>query len=116
MALGIARDTLGNRRLREGLEKVAQGLRGGDRLAGPLREYAGFPKLAVQLVQVGEESGQLDTMLLRLADMFDTKVQRTLKRGMSLLEPMLILVLGVVIGGVVISILLAIMSVNQLVG
>ena len=70
----------------------------------------------MQLVQVGEESGQLDTMLLRLADMFDTKVQRTLKRGMSLLEPMLILVLGVVIGGVVISILLAIMSVNQLVG
>ena len=115
-ALGIARDTLGNQRLRAGVDRVTQGLRGGDRLAAPLREHAGFPPLAVQLVQVGEESGQLDAMLLRLADLFDGKVQRTLKRGMSLLEPMLILVLGVVIGGVVISILLAIMSVNQLVG
>ena len=114
--LGIARDTLGNHRLRAGLEQVAQGLRGGDRLSGPLREHAGFPPLAVQLVQVGEESGQLDAMLVRLADIYDAKVQRQLKRALSLLEPMLILVLGVVIGGVVISILLAIMSVNELVG
>jgi general secretion pathway protein F len=114
-ALGIVRDTVGNAALALDLEKVEQGLRAGRGLTQPLEETGRFPALALHMIQVGEESGRLEELLLKVADNYEKDLQRALKRAMSVLEPVLILLLGLLIGGVVMSILVAIMGINQLV-
>ena len=114
-ALSIACATVGNQRLVHDLHKVAQGLRAGGGLAKPLEQAAHFPLLALQMIRVGEESGRLEELLNKVAVSYEKELKRSLKRAMSVLEPALILVLGVLIGGVVMSILVAIMGVNQLV-
>jgi general secretion pathway protein F len=114
-ALIIVKDTMGNRVLANGLEKVAGGLKEGQSLADPLSEVPHFSSFAVHMIRVGEESGELEQILRQVALTFDRDTQMTIKRAMTLLEPMLILVLGVVIAAVIISILVAILSINELV-
>ena len=114
-ALAIVKDTMGNRVLADGIEKVSAGLKEGQRLADPLSDVPHFPSFAVHMIRVGEESGELEAILARVAETFDRDTQVTIKRTMTLLEPMLILVLGVVIAAVIISILVAILSINELV-
>ena len=113
-ALFIVKETLGNSVMAEGLDGVATQLKQGLGLGKPLMETSLFPKLAVHMVMVGEETGQLEEMLLRVADVYDNEVQTTVKRMLGLLEPVLILGLGLLIGGIIMSILLAILSVNDL--
>ena len=114
-ALTIVKDTMGNRVLADGLEKVAGSLKEGQSLAEPLSEVPHFSPFAVHMIRVGEESGELEQILHQVAVTFDRDTQMTIKRAMTLLEPMLILVLGVVIAAVIISILVAILSINELV-
>lgn len=114
-AMSIVKDTIGNQVIAENLERVASSLKEGQRLADPLEEIAGFPPFAVHMIRVGEESGRLDDMLLQVATLFDQQTQTALKRSLALLEPIMILVLGLVIAGVVMSILVAILGINQLV-
>jgi len=114
-ALTIVKDTMGNRVLADGLEKVAGSLKEGQSLADPLSEVPHFSSFAVHMIRVGEESGELEQILQQVAVTFDRDTQMTIKRAMTLLEPMLILVLGVVIAAVIISILVAILSINELV-
>jgi general secretion pathway protein F len=114
-ALIIVKDTMGNRVLSTGLEKVASGLKEGQSLAEPLSQVPYFSSFAVHMIRVGEESGELEQILQQVALTFDRDTQVTIKRAMTLLEPMLILVLGVVIAAVIISILVAILSINELV-
>ncbi len=114
-ALTIVKDTMGNRVLADGLERVSGSLREGQSLADPLAEIAHFPSFAVHMIRVGEESGQLEDILLNVAKTFDRDTQVTVKRAMTLLEPMLILLLGTIIAAVIISILVAILSINELV-
>jgi len=114
-ALTIVKDTMGNRVLANGLEKVAGGLKEGQSLADPLSEVPHFSSFAVHMIRVGEESGELEQILQQVALTFDRDTQVTIKRAMTLLEPMLILLLGVVIAAVIISILVAILSINELV-
>jgi general secretion pathway protein F len=73
-----------------------------------------FPRLAVQLVQVGEESGQLEAMLLRIADIYDEEVKRSLQRILSLLVPIVTICLGVVVATIIASMLTAILSTYDL--
>ena len=113
-ALFIIKETLGNRVMAAGIENVANQLKEGLGLGKPMMETGLFPKLAVHMVVVGEETGQLEEMLLRVADVYDNEVQTTVKRMLSLMEPVLILGLGLLIGGIIMSILLAILSVNDL--
>lgn len=113
-ALFIVKETLGNRVMAEGLGGVATQLKQGLGLGKPMMETGLFPKLAVHMVMVGEETGQLEKMLLRIADIYDNEVQTTVKRMLGLMEPVLILGLGLLIGGIIMSILLAILSVNDL--
>jgi general secretion pathway protein F len=115
-ALAIVKDTIGNRVIARGLDAVQEKLKAGHGFGKPLMEHEQFPKLAVHMVLVGEETGQLDTMLTRIADVFDREVQMTVKRLLALLEPVMILGLGLVIGGIIMSILLAILEANSLVG
>ena len=113
-ALSIVKDTLSNTVMAEGLGVVAAQLKEGKGLGKPLMDTGLFPKLAIHLVMVGEETGKLQEMLIRIADIYDREVHSTVKRMLALMEPVLILGLGLVIGGIIMSILVAILSVNDL--
>jgi general secretion pathway protein F len=113
-ALSIAQGTLGNQLLVKTLQEVSAGMQEGKNLADPLLKSGHFPALAVQLIRVGEETGSLEKMLLQIADIYDDEVQSTVQRLLALLEPALILSLGVIIAAIILSILMAILSINQL--
>ena len=85
-------------------------LKRGEGLAGPLAETGIFPRLAVQLVQVGEESGQLEAMLLRVADIYDEEVKRTLQRLLAMLVPVMTICIGIFVAGIIATMLTAILS------
>jgi general secretion pathway protein F len=113
-ALAIVRETLSNQVLAVALGEVAEHAKTGRGLGEPLLETGIFPKLAVQMIRVGEETGQLQEMLIQVADTYDGEVQTAVKRLLTLLEPALILGLGVIIAGIIMSILVAILSLNEL--
>ncbi len=114
-AISIVKDVVGNKVISEGIGKVVDSLKAGQRLADQLAEHTRFPAFAIHMVQVGEESGNLEDMLEQVADIFDKETNTSVKRALALLEPILILTLGLLIAGIVMSILVAIMGVNQLV-
>ena len=114
-ALAIVKDTVDNQVIASGLERVAGSLKEGQSLAGPLAEMARFPPFAVHMIRVGEETGHLEEILLQVAKIYDRETRVSIKRALALLEPVLILVLGVIIAAVIISILMAILGINQLV-
>ncbi|MDJ0609127.1 MAG: type II secretion system F family protein [Kiloniellales bacterium] len=109
-ALSMTIGTLGNRAVSTSLLDLRNRLAKGEGLAQPLAETGIFPIMAVQLIQVGEESGQLEAMLLRVADIYDDEVKRTMSRLLALLVPVVTIVLGVVIALIIGSILAAILS------
>ena len=113
-AITIATGTIGNQVIASAIADIASRLRRGEGLAVPLMECGVIPRLAVQLVQVGEESGQLDAMLLRVADIYDEEVRRSLQKVFSLLVPVLTVCLGLVVAGIVGSMLAAIFSIYDI--
>lgn len=113
-ALDVAADTVGNTRLRGALARIKPDIKQGGRLAAALEKTALFTPMVIQMAQVGEETGRLDDMLLEVARIYDDEVQTGVKRALTLLEPLLILVLGAVIAAIIVSILLGILSVNDL--
>ncbi len=113
-ALNIARESLQNRVMSGRLQDVAASLQEGSGLAGPLLETGVFPEFALQMIQVGEETGKLDKMLIKVADIYDGEVATATQRMLSVMEPLLIIGLGLVIGGIIMSILVAILSINEL--
>ncbi|MDH3594372.1 MAG: type II secretion system F family protein [Rhodospirillales bacterium] len=115
-AVSMTLGTLGNRAVGGALSEIRGRLTKGEGLAVPMAEAGVFPVLAVQLIQVGEESGQLDSMLLRVAEIYDDEVKRTIDRLLALLVPVIIIVLGLVIALMIGSILMAIMSSYDLSG
>ena len=114
-ALGIVKETLGNVVLASALDGVTARLREGKGFGGPLAETGLYPRLATQMILVGEESGRLEEMLTRVAEVYDREVQISIKRFLAVLEPTLILSLAVMIGGIVFSILLGVMGMSELV-
>jgi general secretion pathway protein F len=115
-ALSVVRDTVGNSVISSSLGAAREQLNAGQGLSKPLMAQGVFPSLAVHMISVGEETGQLDEMLTRIADVYDREVSLAVRRMLALLEPVMILGLGLIIGGIIISILLAILKVNSLVG
>ena len=113
-ALAIARTTLANRAVANALLDAGTRLRRGDGWSTTLRDSGTFPELAVQLIQVGEESGQLDAMLIQTGDIFDNEAQRLLERSLTLLVPVITIVLGVVVAAIIGSMLTAILSTYNL--
>ncbi len=96
------------------LEMVNNRVKEGDRLSKALNDLNLFPSLAVQMITVGEETGRLDAMLLRVAENYEKVVRTTVRRFISFLEPAMILFMGVIVGVIVISMLMAIFSMNEL--
>ena len=115
-ALSIARNVLGNTVLRKEVGDAAREVKTGGGLARNLAKGGHFPRLALQMISVGEETGQLDSMLLKVSDTYDTEVRNTIDRLLSVFTPVVTLFLAVLIGTIVLSVLLAILSVNDLVG
>src|SRR5262249_19757754 len=113
-AFSIAVGAIGNRAIARAIEGVSGRLARGEGLARPLRELNLFPRLAGQLVQVGEDSGQLEQMLLKVADIYDEEVRRTLQRLMSLLVPLVTIGLGLLVAGIIATMLTAILSTYDL--
>lgn len=113
-SLGIAVGTFDNLHLRTAMESVTPAIKGGGRMAAALENTGIFSGMAMQMVQIGEETGRLDSMLLELARVYDNEVQAGVKRALTLLEPVIIFVMGALIAAIIISILMGIMSVNEL--
>jgi len=113
-AIRIASNTMGNRILRTAIDNVAPAIKQGGRMTDAMTQAGLFTPLTLSMVKLGEETGRLDDMLLEVARVHDTEVQAGIKRGLTLVEPLMILTLGMVIAAIIVSILLGIMSVNDL--
>lgn len=114
-ALGLAKEVVGNRRLFGLLGEAAEDLKRGRGLAEPLVRRAILPQLALQMIRVGEESGSLDAMLGKVAQIYDQETRASVQRMLTLLEPVLIIGLGAIVAGIIVSILMAILGANELV-
>lgn len=114
VALRIATETVNNRLLRTELMTIAPSVKEGGRVVDALVETAIFEPLAINLIRVGEETGRIGPMMLELANILNREVEVGIKRLLTLVEPILILVLGVLIASIIVSILLGILSVNDL--
>jgi len=109
-ALGIAQQVVANRELAAQLEPVTESVKGGEALSRALAAHTSFPKLATQIAQVGEESGTLDTMLLRAADTYDGQVKSAIEKMLAALVPVLTIVMAVLVAGIMLAILLPLLS------
>jgi len=112
-SIGIAAATLNNKMIAAAMSGVAQGVKRGEGIANPLRKAAVFPPLAAHLLTVGEETGHLDSMFNKMADIYETDTKASIKRFTTIFEPVVILVMGIVIGTLILSMLLAITSIND---
>ncbi len=112
-SIGIAGAILNNRRMAGSLASVAQGVKRGEGISAPLRRTGEFPPLAGHLLTVGEETGRLDQMFARMAEIYENDTRAAIRRFTSLFEPLVILVMGVIVGVLILSILLAITSINE---
>ncbi len=112
-SIGISRGILNNRRIAGSLESVVIGVKRGEGIAGPLARAGQFPPLASHLLSVGEETGHLDAMFHRMADIYETETRTAIRRFTSLFEPLIILVMGLIVGTLILSLMLAITSIND---
>src|SRR6185503_2369846 len=112
-ALKIVENTIGNLMLGNLIARVSEETRGGDSLATPLRKIGVFPNTVIQMISVGEETGTLDQMLLRVAEIEERHMRSKTKTLVSLLAPVLILAVGALVGFMVIALLLPIFRMSS---
>jgi general secretion pathway protein F len=112
-ALSLVKEISQNLAVSRSIGYIHERLREGKGISKALEETQVFPPLAIHMIGVGEETGRLDEMLNKLADSYEENVQTTVKRFVSLLEPLIILFMGAIVGFIVISMLLAIFSINE---
>ena len=113
-ALNNAKEVIGNQVIAEAIDRVSKGVKEGRGISLPLASANVLPPLALSMVKVGEETGQLDTMLMKVAATYEKSLRVAVKRFISFLEPALILLMGMVIGFIVLSMLVAIFSITDL--
>jgi type II secretion system protein F len=113
-ALNITQAILSNRVIAATMSQLHQGLKEGNGFSQPLQQAGVFPPLAIHMIKIGEETGTLNEMLTKVADTYDREVERSIKQLISLIEPFMILSMALVIGFIVISMLLAIFSINEI--
>jgi general secretion pathway protein F len=114
-AMDIAKEVVSNRLIGQGIASVAQRIRQGEGLAGPLSDAAVLPPLTTQLLQVGEETGRLEPMLEELASIHEQEVETSLKRLLALAEPVIILLIAMFITVIILAIVMAVIESNNLV-
>jgi general secretion pathway protein F len=114
-SLEIVRNIVGNALISDAIRQAGNDVREGQNLSAPLARSGLFPAIAVEMISVGEQSGNLEPMLYRIADAYEKEVESSITMLTSLLEPVMILVMGLIVGFIVVSILLPIFEMNQLV-
>jgi general secretion pathway protein F len=112
-AMAVVGDMMSNQAVGAAVARLAEGVKRGGTIASGMQEHTAFPSLAIHMVRVGEETGRLEEMLLKVADTFETDVRSELKRVLGLLEPAIILAMGVLVAFIVVAMLLAIFSINE---
>lgn len=112
-SLEIVGKTADNRVLEDAITNVRTSIREGENIAGPLAASGVFPPLVVRMVSVGEQTGQLEKMLAKIADFYESEVDAAVSGLTSILEPLIIAVMGVVVGGIVIAIFMPILKITQ---
>ena len=112
-SISIVREVVANTVILSSMDAIVSGVKKGDGLARPIKEAEIFPPFAVHLLEVGEETGRLDDMLLQIAETYDRDLRNTTKRLIALFEPAMILVMGLIIGAMVVSMLYSIFSIND---
>jgi type IV pilus assembly protein PilC len=115
-ALSIIKNATGNEVVASAIEKVHDSIREGESIAGPLATSGVFDDLVINMIDVGEETGELDKMLLKIADNYDAEVDAAVSALMSVLEPMLIVGLGLTVGFIVVSLFLPLISLLEGIG
>ena len=113
-ALKNSKDIISNQIIAAAIDSVAKGAKEGKGIAGPLSAASVFPPLALSMIKVGEETGQLDTMLLKVASTYEKSLRTAMKRFIGFLEPALILSMGLIIGFIVLSMLMGIFSMTDM--
>lgn len=114
-ALDIVGETSGNIVIENAAKAVRDSVRNGQSLSGPLHEHPVFPAMVVQMIAVGEDTGALDTMLAKVADFYDQEVEATTDQLTSIIEPLMIAVLGTMIGGMIVALYMPIFSIFNLI-
>jgi general secretion pathway protein F len=114
LALSLSGKVVANRAIAALIEAMRIGVREGKTLGSALGPQSPIPTLAAHLIRVGEEGGRLDDVLVQIADIYDAKFELAVKRLLGVLEPACVIVLGIFIGGIIVAILLAVISVNEL--
>ncbi len=114
-ALGIVKAVMGNRKLEAVIDEVATAVREGESMASVLQRSGEFPPLVIHMIAIGEKSGELEAMLHHVSDTYNLEIDTTLNRLTSVLEPMMILIMGGTVGFIVFSILMPIMQMNSLI-
>ena len=110
----IVRELTDNIPLRQALDRLVRAVQEGKGVSGPVRTDPFFPRLLGQLATVGEESGSLDKMLIKVANQYEKDIQSSTRNLVALFEPLMILVMGGLIGTIVVSMLSAIFSINDM--
>jgi general secretion pathway protein F len=113
-AMAVVGDMMSNQAVGAAVSRLAEGVKRGGTIAAGMQQHSAFPALAIHMVRVGEETGRLEEMLLKVADTFETDVRTELKRVLGLLEPAIILGMGVLVAFIVVAMLLAIFSINEM--
>lgn len=113
-ALDTVAKTSGNKVVEMAIMKARESIREGEKIADPLRKSGIFPPMVIQMISVGEETGNLETMLNKIADFYDQEVDTAVKAMTSLIEPIIICVMGVVVGAIVICMFLPIFQMSSL--
>ncbi len=113
-SIGISTAILNNKKIAGALESVSQGVKRGEGIAAPMKRAGMFPPLAAHLLTVGEETGRLDQMFARMADIYEADTRSAIKRFTAIFEPVVILTMGIMVGSLILSMLLAITGINDL--
>lgn len=113
-ALDTVAKTAGNKVIENAILEAREAIREGERIADPLRKSAIFPPMVIQMISVGEETGNLDTMLSKISDFYDQEVDNAVKGLTSMIEPIIIVVMGLVIGSIVIAMFMPMFELGNL--
>ncbi len=114
--MDIVQDTIGNRRIADTMDDVRESISEGESVSEPLHESGIFPPMVTHMISVGEETGDLDGMLERVADTYERQVDEQVEGLSSLIEPLLIVFMGVLIGVIVLAVFLPLFQLANVVG
>jgi type IV pilus assembly protein PilC len=115
-ALEIVRDTAGNQVIAEAVDDARRDVQGGGMISIALQKHSVFPSMAVQMISIGEETGELDSMLMKVADFYEDEVEQAVKALTSVMEPIMILVLGAMVGSILVSMYLPMFKIMDAIG